>query len=314
MTHCIIFNPGSKGGKSGRRRDAIEGLLKARGISYEWKTTICLQDAYNYSVQANRKEYEGIVAIGGDGTINKVMSGFYDKHGRRLSKASMGIIYTGTSPDFCKSYDIPLKLDEAVDVLAEAKSKSISVGRIRFASHEGGRMEPEDMKTMYFGCCANIGLGPAVAAHANSGIRRYIGDVAGTFAALIRSLASYRPQELELTIDGQAVKFADVINISIGKTRYIASGIKVSSDIKPGDDRFYVMAVHNWKAYKLPEVLRGIYSGRPITDSDQLALLYGREIRVQGPSGTRIEFDGDPAGWLPCAIETAKDRLDVICR
>ena len=241
MTHCIIFNPGSKGGKSARRRGVIERLLKARGISYDWKTTTCLQDAYNYSAWANGKGYGCIVAIGGDGTISQVLSGFYDQHGKRMSKASLGIIYTGTSPDFCKSYGIPVKLDEAVDALAEGKSKAIAVGRISFASHEG----VEDMKTMYFGCCANIGLGPAVAAYANSGIRRYMGDVAGTFAALLKAVAYYRPHELKLTIDGQTVKFTDVINISIGKTRYIASGIKVNSDIKTGDERFYVMAVHN---------------------------------------------------------------------
>jgi len=28
----------------------------------------------------------------------------------------------------------------------------------------------------------------------------------------------------------------------------------------------------------------------------------------------QVEFDGDPAGFLPCSIEIAEERLDLVCR
>ena len=72
--------------------------------------------------------------MGGDGTINSVLNGFFDDKGNRISDSRMGVIYTGTSPDFCKSYNIPLNLDETVDTLVAQKCRKIKVGKVTFLS------------------------------------------------------------------------------------------------------------------------------------------------------------------------------------
>ena len=43
---------------------------------------------------------------------------------------------------------------------------------------------------------------------------------------------------------------------------------------------------------------------------------YGREFTVSSPGdlSVAVEFDGDPAGYLPCTITIAPDRLPLICR
>ena len=85
--------------------------------------TECLHDAYLLSKNANNEGYDVIVAVGGDGTINKVLNGFYDDQGKRISRSRFAVIYTGTSPDFCKSYGIPLDIERAVNFIIRGHSK-----------------------------------------------------------------------------------------------------------------------------------------------------------------------------------------------
>ena len=72
---------------------------------------------------ANLNGTDVVVAVGGDGTINAVLNGFYDDTGKKISQSKFAVIYTGTSPDFCKSYDISLKHEEAIQSLVNGSVK-----------------------------------------------------------------------------------------------------------------------------------------------------------------------------------------------
>lgn len=282
--YYFIMNPGSKGGNSGKRLEAIHGLLSRTGIDYDYCVTKSLADAFEMSVKANLNGYGTIVAVGGDGTINRVINGFYDKDGVRLSNAKFGVIYTGTSPDFCKSYNIPLDTEKAVDILTKGNSRPVGTGRIEF----------ED-KVKYFACCANIGLGAELARNANGGVRKIFGDTAGTFLALIKTLCTYKP--IDITLNGR--ELAHIYNISVGKTYYVASGLKIKNKLDIADERFYVLKIQG----KLLSLMRKMYGG------SELELDYESKITVTGCG--EVEFDGDEGGQLPCII-TPAEHLEVI--
>ena len=135
MNYYFIFNPGSRNGKSKKSISLIRGLLNDRKINYEYGITESMQDAYLLSQKANLSGYDVVVAVGGDGTINKVLNGFYDDNCLRVSKTKMGVVYTGTSPDFCKSYCIPYNsIQKSIDVLLNGNTTKIQIGKIILAS------------------------------------------------------------------------------------------------------------------------------------------------------------------------------------
>lgn len=321
MRYFFILNPGSKGGKSGKKFNKIFQLLDKNKIDYEFKATNSLEDAYDYSVYANKKGYDIVVAVGGDGTINRVLNGFYDDEGKRISNAKFAVIYTGTSPDFCKSYNIPIQLDKAVDTLLKNKSRRITIGRI---VHHISYDETLDKKALnindpkiivsYFACCANVGVGPHIARSANSGIRKYIGDFFGTFISLIKTIIQYKPNDFTINFDGKIQTLKKVFSLSIGRTTYIASGIKVKNDLSFDDNSFYNLLVKNMGLLNLVGVFRKIYSGEQFENDSIISLQYAEHIEIYGNSqNSEIEFDGDPRGFLPCTIESAQDTLDLIC-
>lgn len=324
MKYLFIMNPGSRSGGSRGRFQEITGILDAAKITYDVQVTQSLEEAYQMSLAGNRAGYEVIVAVGGDGTINRVLNGFYGPDGKRLSQAKMGVVYTGTSPDFCKSYGIPVCIREAVHTVLENKTKKIQVGRMVCATacreewdgkSVGDGEVGDGFITRYFACCANIGLGAAMARRANSGIRGILGDRLGTFIALLGTLLSYQPEDFILCRDGKPDRVTKVYNISVGRIFYIASGIKVRHDLIAGDGRFYRLIVRDLTLKDLPGVIRKVYSGAKIRNQEKISLDYLKTIEVFGNSrNPEIEFDGDPAGFLPCRISMACDELDVIYR
>lgn len=286
QSYYFIMNPASRGGASKGMFAQIHREMTARGLCYHFDVTSKLEDAELLARHAVGTGYDVIVAVGGDGTINRVINGFYDSDGNKLSNTKLGVIYTGTSPDFCLSHGLPIRdIPGAVRALEKFQAKGIGIGRVRYM----------DGSLRHFACCANIGIGPLLARAANSGIRGRIGDKAGTFLSLLRCLKGYKPTTL--TVNGQ--ELPHVYNLSVGKTRYVASGLKIDSDLSPLDQRFYLLCIQG----RILRSVANLYRGA------RLPLCYAEEIRIEGDA--EVEFDGDAWGRLPVTVSNAPP-LEVI--
>jgi diacylglycerol kinase family enzyme len=313
MKYFFIVNPQSRNGRSEKRNKDLLLQLNQTGFSFDYGFTHSFDDAYRLSRKANNENYDVVVAVGGDGTINRVLNGFYNSEGRRISNARMGVIHTGTSPDFCMSYGIPQSLESAVRVIAAGKTSLISVGRIELSATPVAPGEKAVLQSRFFGCCANIGLGAAVARTANSGIRKFAGDHLGTFLSLIKTLFLYRSFGVSLTIDGIPQTCTKVYNISAGRTRFIASGIRVRHALGASDRKLYLVTVRNLFPFNIVSVLSLLYGDKPIpTDRSFISLEYGSRIEISCHTPIEVEFDGDPGGYGPCIISTATDPLELI--
>jgi len=307
MANFFVINPGSRQNRAARFIPVLFAELKQRKIEFAYKMTVTLDDAQRFSLAANEQGYEVVVAIGGDGTINKVLNGFYDAQGKRISRAKMGVIHTGTSPDFCRSYGIPTQPSLALETLLKGYSKKISVARIEYHDNKG---KP---KAGYYACCASLGVGAKVAQRANSGIRKYLGDSLGTLGSILVSLCKYRASDLETNCDGEKLTIKNNFNTFIGKTRFIASGLKVEHDLASDDERLYLLSVKNLSLSNFIPAIIAVYSGKAGYNKDYLSLRYARSIEVPASeSNNEVEFDGDPQGFLPCKICIATDRLELI--
>jgi diacylglycerol kinase family enzyme len=319
MKYFLVLNPGSKGGKSQKTFQKIFQLLMEAQINFDFGETKTLDDAYRLSVEANSSAYDVIVAVGGDGTINKVLNGFFNQEGKRRSGAKMGVIYTGTSPDFCKSYNIPVASVEAIKVLINDYSRPIYLGKL-LCSYERIRdpeihyvSEIDNKMIRYFACCANIGLGATLARKANGGIRKYLGDQMGTFVSMLSTLVSYNANEFNISVEGVEKKIDSLYNMSIGRTKYIASGIKVPSKINFSERGFYLLSIQNLDVLKLIKTIRTVYGATTIQNSDYLSFSHIAELEVlNNIDNPEVEMDGDPIGFLPCCISTSDDTLDLI--
>jgi diacylglycerol kinase family enzyme len=297
----LVMNPGSRSGRGRRLWPVWEAGLRRAGIPFECATTTGPGHAFRLSRES--QDGDTLVAVGGDGTINEVLDGIVQS-GR--AGIRMGVLYSGTSPDFCRFHGIPTDPEPAIRGLVEGKARQVDVVRIEHSDGNGGR------QVAHFGCSCNVGLGAAVARWANRW-RPRVGDGAGTGMAVVRAILFSRPVDLDLAVDGTDHALSQVNNLSVLKNPHIASGLKLNTERRPDDGRLTLVAVHGQSRLGLCALLPGFYSGRAsgakalfVTECSRVS------IRSAGEPAPEIEFDGDPRGRLPADIRIVPRALQLI--
>jgi len=282
MKYLVLINPSANGGKARKKWNVCSAFLPDCNAVFPEN----IEQARELA--ANAENCEAVIACGGDGTICAVADGVMKNPNPELK---FGVLYAGTSPDFCTFHRIPLGLRAAVECIRRDRIRQIEVLELR----RGGGVE-------HFFCSCNLGMGADVAETANR-IRPFLGDAPGTFCALLWSLLKSRKYRFILngeTLDGCA-------HLLITRMPYIASGLKLNlPELKDGE--YAVWSLRNvslWDWLKLlPKLYRGEHAG-------ELRVCSG-VTRIASEEAVRVEYDGDPHGELPVEIRVSTRKLNLI--
>lgn len=299
MKPLLIMNPGSRAGHGQRLWQCWEAGLQAAGQDYACACTEYPGHAFTLAREA--RGVDTVVAVGGDGTINEVLDGVMQSGNPALR---MGVLYSGTSPDFCRFHRIPCDPTQAIRALLQGQAHKVDVARITYHDAEGTE------RTAHFGCSCNIGLGASIARLANRW-RPFIGDVPGTGAAAVRTLLTHRRVDLALKVDGVSCDLPQVNNLTIAKNPFLASGLQLKLDLQPDDGALCVVGIHEQSRAGMFHVLPRCYSGT-VTGIPGVLVTRCHAITVQAREAQEIEFDGDPRGYLPASIEVLPQALWLI--
>ena len=319
MKYFFIFNPSARQGRSKKAWAKILSLLEKKRLIFDYRVTKKPKDATDFAAGAVEEGWSTIVAVGGDGTICEVINGLFKQDGSRAG-ARLGVLHIGTSPDFNHYHRIPINLEKAIEALFREKTRLIDIGKIIYlgAKREKDPPSSEELpnhparKVDYFASNVNIGLGPQIAKKANARYRRYLGDFLGTLSATVVSLLSYKRIDLRLKVDGKEVNCSRLINLTVGKDPYLASGMRVFSDITPQDGRLYILSVEAASLSSLLFNLYKLYRGN-FLEYQGAKLTYAKEVEIaHHPLYPEVEFDGDVKGYLPAKIGVIPKALEVI--
>ncbi|MGL4481204.1 MAG: YegS/Rv2252/BmrU family lipid kinase, partial [Lactococcus garvieae] len=133
MKARLIYNPSS--GQEIIKKNVADILDKLESFGYEasaFQTTPEPQSAQNEAARATEAGFDLIVAAGGDGTINEIVSGMspFDK------RPKLAIIPTGTTNDFARALKIPRnKPLAAVEMIGKNQTLNIDVGQVNDAEY-----------------------------------------------------------------------------------------------------------------------------------------------------------------------------------
>ena len=125
---------------------------------------------------------------------------------------------------------------------------------------------------------------------------------------------NFKPTDYKCKIDNSEEIIKQCYNLSIGITPLIASGIKVAVD-KSIEHKLYLMGACELRLSNIGGVIKKIYSGKAFKNNASLWLRYVDHIEISYNSDNpEVEFDGDPAGTLPCSVSLADDELEILTR
>ena len=274
----VLANPSSHGGRSGR----ILSLLRELLSEGEFVVLKNIEEASRLAREATG--YEAVVACGGDGTVNAVARGVLANRDNALK---FGVLYTGTSPDFCREHGIPTDAEEAVAVLRAGVVREIPVLTANGDS---------------FFCSMNLGMGAMVAATANR-LRPLLGDALGTLWPVLREVLHGRRYDVQ--VNGE--KICNVAHAFVTRMPRIAGGLKVA--LPPlADDEYALWFARDVSRFGCLRIVWNLYRGNPC---GELRVLRGKTT-FASVNHVALEYDGDPHGALPVAVGFAPRRLRLL--
>jgi len=199
MKVCCILNDRSGGAASFKRYDFTD-LFAQRRIKVEIFISRPGISVVELAKNAVRRNFDIIVAGGGDGTISAVAAALVGYPAIRL-----GILPLGTLNHFSRDLNIPSDISRAVDIICAGYSEAIDIGCVN---------------DTYFVNNTSVGLYPAIVKLRES--LQGAGYSKWWAAALssIRILGRFRRLELEIQPSGKAVVRRKAALLFVGNNAY----------------------------------------------------------------------------------------------
>ena len=157
MTAFVVFNPNSSSGGTGRDwREIEEALERVFPLMSFFVTTAPAQAAHMVR-DALQDGHLEIIAVGGDGTINEALNGFFHNGAPVAPDAVFSFVHNGHDSALCRHLGLPPGWQAGVAHLSRAKIHKADVGRVSCLSAEGTPL------TRYFLGKASFGLSARIA-------------------------------------------------------------------------------------------------------------------------------------------------------
>jgi YegS/Rv2252/BmrU family lipid kinase len=236
-----------------------------------------------------------LVAVGGDGTVNEVVNGIAGLDGVELA-----IVHRGTGGDFVRTFGIPHKLGEALDVARNGSTREVDLGRATLRTWAG------DEETTWFANVASAGMSGAVAKRVNETGKALGGKVSyawSTFAVFAR----WRNAQITVAVDDQE-RIGPMYDVMVANGRYLGGGMKMTPEADPGDGLFDVLLIGDISkrdlVMTLPKIYRGTHLPHPKAE-----LLRGKKVTIDATIALPVQLDGEQPGTTPASFEVVPNAL-----
>ena len=302
----VVVNPSSQGGKLGRRWTELADTL-GRAFPFDEAITQAPGDATRLTREALRAGAERVVAIGGDGTVNEVVNGFFDDDGTPIAPdAAFALIPFGTGGDFRRTFHLPTEPGDAVKTIAKDHRRKIDVGRLTFRTANGGTAH------RMFANIASFGVSGVVDRLVNESGKK-LGRLSFLWATA-RATLTYKNQRVQITFDGADRIEATINTVAIANGRYFGGAMMVAPDAEVDDGVFDVVAIGDLGFGDLLVSGRRLYKGTHLT-MDKISSRRAKVVEAEGiEPGAVIELDvdGESPGRLPARFEIVPSALWMV--
>lgn len=312
MSALVVVNPRSGGGRTRREWRAIERALESAYPNMTVVKTRRRGDAAALVRDALLEGCSEIVAVGGDGTINEAVNGFFAEGGPIAPDAVFAFVTSGTGGDFRKSFGIAPGYEAAIARLKSAKVRTVDVGRVSCLSRHGAPV------TRHFINIASFGMSGVIVDSVNRArIAKLFG---GKFAFAFHSLMGmlrYRDRAVRIRVDGALDEITRISTVAVANGLYFGGGMKVAPNARPDDGLFDVIVMGGTPKSRAAADMKLIYTGEHLNNPAVRALRGSRVVAVPvaetGGHPVLVEVDGESAGRLPATFEILPRALNLRC-
>lgn len=323
----VIANPAAAAGEVEQKWDLVERLLKARIPEFDAAFTEGPGHATLLAREALRSGWEMVVCVGGDGTLNEVINGFFeppepeeyyafeDGWVRRLkppepepinSDAVLGVVPIGTGGDFRRSVGFMGGIRETIEHIGGRETRPVDLGEMAYTDPEG------ELAVRYFLNISSAGFSGSVDQLANR-TWKGLGGKTSFMLASTRAFARWKNVDVDAVIDDKIERSGPLFNFVIANGEFFGGGMWVAPGAQIDDGEFQVVEMGDVTKWQMISMLHTIYRGRHLRYPS--VKRYRAERVAAKPSDPdeeiRIDLDGETPGRLPAFWSVHERVVDL---
>jgi diacylglycerol kinase (ATP) len=277
----VIINPISGTGKQKGVEDYIAKHLDNYEIVYTKKSG----DASKISKDAVKQNFNAVIAVGGDGTVNECLKSLIN------TNTALGVIPCGSGNGFAYHIGMKRSVEEAIKQLKNAKIETI---------------DSCSANSNPFVNVAGIGFD----AHVSQLFAKLKKRGFFNYVKLIVKELNYKAQEYNITYDGIERKVGAYM-ISFANSSQYGNDVKISpmADIQDGLLDFVI--VKEFPKWKMPFFLLQIATGK-VHLSKYVEIIQAKKMEIT-TNNTLLHLDGEPyKASNPVIINLLENSLKIL--
>ena len=300
----VIVNPVSGGGKGLTDFPKISHLLRENGIEHDPVFTEHRYHATELAVEAINGGYRKIIAVGGDGTLNEVVNGFFIQKQCDPKDILLAVIAVGTGNDWVRTFGIPRNYTAVVRAIKEGYSFLQDVGKVTYT-------ESNYTQSRYMANVAGLGFDADVIEIFNHlKLKGFKGKWLYIYS-LLKGYLSLKPYGVSVEIDGKEVYNNLLFSLAVGICKYNGGGIQQLPKAVADDglvDVTIIKPLHWWHVlFRADRFFNGkIYSIGHIQHEQ------GRVVKITSSPNMCLETDGELLGGTPTTIEVVHKAIQIV--
>lgn len=214
-------------------------------------------------------DYDIIVAVGGDGTINEVASAIAG------TNTVLGVIPYGSGNGLSRFLGIPMNAEGAIKLLNTGQAVTIDAGK---------------MNGKWFFNMAGMGFDAHISHVFAQGSEKR--GFVSYFKSSLKEIANYKSQTYQLDVDG--VKYErEAFMLSLANSSQYGNNAHVSPTASVQDGLLDVCIIKPFPLYRFPEM--GIRMFTKTADSSKFVeIIKGKHIVIKRTQPGPIHLDGEP--------------------
>lgn len=304
IKNLLIINPSSAAGRTGKIQKNIVSLFQQHfNGECSIVTTKAPLDAVEITRHSIQQRNNFIIAVGGDGTVNEVVNGFFEDGMPINSGCTLGIITSGTGLGLAHSLNLPKRIEDQISVLFNGCVRTIDVCRLTYIDFKN------KVRTRYFVNECQIGIGATVVSRVKSRHKIFGGTVAFTWGAL-KSIVGAETHRVVVYSDNNEEQHLSLHGITIGNGSWMGGSMNLTPNAQLDDGLFDVLFIHSQSLLRRLYGFSKIYSGKHL-ELPAFEYKQCKKITVESSEQVLVSADGELLGTLPCTIEIIPHILRV---
>ena len=278
--------------------------MPTSGLHFESALTTRPHEATELAQRAVKESRPVVVAVGGDGTLNEVVNGFFRNSAPIPTNTKLAMVPLGTGGDFRRTLRIPLDPKAAVQVITGGLVRRLDAGCVTYLAPDGGT------GVRHFINIASCGYSAEVAHRVNKGSKR-LGAASFTLTAL-GSLLAWKNKAMTVVIDGQTHSLV-AQQIAVANCQYYGGGMRMAPSASPTDGVFDIVLVGDAGRAESIRGMSDIRTGKHLDQHNpKISLMYGKRVSISSTEPVRVELDGEQPGFLPALFEIQPGTIEFI--